>query len=489
MAPALAQRLRRTGMALLLCATAALPVEAVLAAPVRPADAPGARAGETPDRSEASALALEAGTGRVLGLPGAAANVFVADPKVAEVRPASANSLFVFGVASGHTTVAALDGAGHILAQYDVTVLPTAFNAHQAQATIARLIAGSRVQVQSQNKGLLLTGSVPSPADSAQAAAVARGFLGDGGAVDNELRIDAPVQVTLQVRIAQVSRTVVRQLGIDWNAIGVAGKWGFRFTTPTSLVGAGAGALGAAVNTGPGPNTLTASALINALAQDNLAKVLAEPNLTVMSGESASFQVGGEYPIPISQQNNQVTVAYKNYGVILSFVPIVYNDGRINLHVKPEVSEISNQNAFILSSGSGNGTGGSMAKTSLVEPSRIVRRAETTVELGSGQTFAIAGLLQQNGNDNINQQPGRDETPIIGAPFGSNSCSNTETELVILVTPFIVRPVDDPGKFHLPTDNFTHAPDLERLLLMRQAAHNAPAVPVRIPGDAGFLVQ
>lgn len=487
--PAMTDIVRRLRTALLGAAAllAAPPLASVPlgAAPVRPGDA-ALEQRPPAERTDASALTLESGTGRVVGLSGPAANVFVADPKVAEVRPASASSLFVFGVAPGHTTVAALDSAGHVLAQYDVTVQPTAFNAHQAQATIGRLITGSRVQVQSQAKGLLLTGSVPSPADAAQAAAIARGYLaGDGQLVDNELRIDSPIQVTLQVRIAQVSRQVVRQLGIDWNALGTIGKFGFAFTTPTSVVSQIAGGAGAAVVTGPptDPNRLSASAILNALAQDNLAKVLAEPNLTVMSGESASFQVGGEYPIPVSQQNNQVTVAYKNYGVMLSFVPTVYNDGRINLHVKPEVSEISNQNAFSLSSGSSN------ASTSLVVPSLIVRRAETTVELGSGQSFAIAGLLQQQGTDSSNRIPGLGDTPVIGALFGSNAFSNTETELVIIVTPYVVRPVNDPSKLHLPTDGFTHAPDLERLLLMRQAAHNAPAVPVRVPGDAGFVVQ
>ncbi len=463
---------RRAAAALLYAAIAIGPASA---APVRPAEPAG---DTTAQRTDSSALILEAGTGRVLSLTGAATNVFVADPKVAEVRPASATSLFVFGVAAGHTTVAALDNTGHVLAQYDVTVQPTAFNAHQAQATISRLITGSRVQVQSQAKGLLLTGTVPSPADAAQAAAVARGYLGDGGTIDNELRIDAPIQVTLQVRIAQMSREVVRNLGVNWSSLGSIGKIGgipgltFNINAnPWSCSGSSS-----SVGACPGANF---NSVIDALAKDNLAKVLAEPNLTVMSGEAASFQVGGEFPIPVSQQNNSVTVAYKDYGVILSFVPTVYNDGRINLHVKPEVSEISNQNSTTLTSGS----------STLVVPSLLVRRAETTVELGSGQSFAIAGLLQQNGTDSDSHIPGLGDTPVLGSLFRDTQYDHTELELVIVVTPYIVRPVNDPGSLHLPTDGFNHPPDLERLLLMRQVAHDAPAVPVRIPGDAGFLVQ
>lgn len=445
---------------------------AARSAPVRPAETPA-------PSTEVRSLALEAGTGRVLALASPAANVFVADPKVAEVRPASASALFVFGVAAGHTTVAALDANGRVLAQYDVTVQPTAFAAHQAEAVIAHLVAGSRVKVQSQPKGLLLTGAVASPADAAQAAAVARGFLGENQAVDNELSIDSPIQVTLHVRIAEMSRQVVRNLGVNWSALGnigsIAGTPALSWNVNGNTLSCG-NSSGGSVGLCPGANF---NGVIDALAKDNLAHVLAEPNLTVMSGEAASFQVGGEYPIPVSQQNNQITVSYKNFGVMLSFVPTVYNDGRINLHVRPEVSELSSQNSVSMTSGS----------STLVVPALTVRRAETTVELGSGQSFAIAGLLQQSGSDSGNHIPGLGDTPLLGALFRDNQFQNTEKELVIVVTPYVVRPVNNQAALHLPTDGFTHAPDLERLLLMRQAAHNAPPVPVRIPGDAGFIVQ
>jgi pilus assembly protein CpaC len=295
------------------------------------------RAGAQP----VAAVAMEVGAGRVVSLSGAAANVFVADPKVAEVRPASASSLFVFGVGPGQTTVAAMDAGGQLVNQFDVTVQPSGFGAREAQATIARLIPGSRVQVRAQSKGLLLTGAVSNPADAAQAVAIAKGYAPEGGTVGNELAIEAPVQVTLHVRVAEMSRQVVRNLGINWSALSsigsIAGTPALIANLNGNTLSCGQGQ-GGATGVCPGTNF---NGVIDALARDNLAHVLAEPNLTVMSGQSASFQVGGEYPIPVAQQNNQVTISYKNFGVMLTFVPTVFGPGRINLHVRPEVSELS----------------------------------------------------------------------------------------------------------------------------------------------------
>ena len=415
-------------------------------------------------------LLLEAGSGRVLSVAGETANIFVADPKIAEVRPASPTSLFVFGVTAGHTTVAALDTNGHLLVQYQVTVQPSAFGAHEAEAAINRLIPGGRVKVQAQGKGMMLTGVVKNPADAAQAVAIAKGFLSEGALIDNEISIAAPLQVNLSVRIAQMSRQVVRGMGVNWSAFAQTGTIGhlaaltLQFNT-TSLPGAsGAGFLG----------------LIDALASDNLAQVLAEPNLTVLSGQAASFQVGGEFPIPLAAANNTISVGYKNYGVLLSFVPTVLTDGRINLHVKPEVSELSSLNSVNL----GTGTG-----VSLVIPAITVRRAETTVELGSGESFAIAGLLQQTVNDKGSGVTGLRDLPYAGALFNDSNFTRTDTELVIVATPYVVRPLSRPSALRLPTDGYTPAPDIERLLLMRQVSQNRKPAPVPMPGNAGFVVQ
>ena len=426
-------------------------------------------------------LLLEAGTGRVVSLRAAAANVFVADPKIAEVRPASAASLFVFGVAAGHTTVAALDSGGHTIAQYDVTVQPSAFGAMQAQSMISRLVAGSRVKVEPQAKGMLLSGVVGSAADAAQAVAIAKGYLSDTQTVENQISITSPIQVTLRVRVAEISREVIRNLGVNWQNLSSIGRIGlvpaltFNINNnPLSCGVSSGGSAGQAVC--PGSNF---NGVIDALAQDNLARILAEPNLTVMSGQSASFLVGGQFPIPIEQQNNAISIEYKNFGVSLTFLPTVYSDGRINLHVAPEVSKLSNQNAVQIAAGS----------STLVVPSLTVSRAETTVELGSGQSFAIAGLLQTEHTQGNSGIPVAGDIPVLGSLFRDNSFDKKETELVIVVTPFIVRPVNDPSAIHLPTDGYTMPREADRLLLMQQVGLGQPAVPVRIPGSAGFIVQ
>src|SRR6185312_9981049 len=240
---------------------------------------------------------------------------------------------------------------------------------------------------------------------------------------------------------AEVSREVVRNLGINWQAIGSIGSIG-KFpaltfaanaaTAPSCLANASA-CLGASFN-----------GVIDALAQDNLAHILAEPNLTVMSGQPASFLVGGEFPIPVAQQQGQVTIEFKKFGISLAFLPTVFSDGHINLHVSPEVSQLTNQGAVQLTAGN----------STLQIPALTVRRAETTVELGSGQSFAIAGLLQDDATQGVSGLPFLDDIPVLGALFRSNSFQHKQTELVILVTPFIARPVSDTATLHLPTDGF-----------------------------------
>jgi len=465
---------------LLACLLAFLPQQsrsAVAPAPDPPRDEQPVPELMPPPPAKHVSVVLEAGTGKVLTLPAPASNVFVADPKVTEIRPASATNLFMFGIAAGHTTVEAMDANGHAVAEFDVIVRPSLFAAKEAEAAIARMVPGVRVRVDTQPRGLLLTGSVRTPGDATAVLSIVKGFTNDAQTIDNQLSIDSPIQVTLNVRVAEMSRNVVRKLGVNWQAIATIGSIAHAPALAVSVNGGGSSCGGGAA--GIGCQGANFNAVIDALAQDNLAHVLAEPNLTVMSGQSASFQVGGEYPIPVSQQNNQVTVAYKNYGVLLTFVPTVYSDGRINLHVRPEVSQISSENGVSLS---GNGS-------ILFVPSLKVRRAETTVELGSGQSFAIAGMLQQTTNDSPQSVPGLGDTPLIGALFRDTNFNRTETELVIVVTPYIVRPVNNLSALHLPTDGYAPPPDIERLLVMRQVATTRSPVPVRLPGDAGFVVQ
>jgi pilus assembly protein CpaC len=220
---------------------------------------------------------------------------------------------------------------------------------------------------------------------------------------------------------------------------------------------------------------------LNALASEGLAHILAEPNLTVMSGQAASFQSGGEYPYVVPSGNanaSAISIAFKPYGVLLNFVPTVLSSGRINLHVKPEVSQLDSTNTVAIPGGG-------------VVDGLLVRRAETTVELGSGETFAIAGMLQMTDSSNDSGLPGLGDTPIIGSLFKTNNMQREQTELVIIVTPLLVRPVQSMAQIHIPGDGYKVPNDIDRLLTLHQVPNADGSVAPRPPAasQAGFIVR
>lgn len=425
-------------------------------------------------------LALEMGTGRIVQLLGTAANIFVADPKVVEIRPASARSLFLFGLKQGHTTVAALNSNGQTVVLYDVVV---GTNTNDAQV-IGRSVAASsydlpgppgQVMVRPQTGGVTLSGTLPDPIHVEQAEVAASLNLPSGQKAQNSLTVNSSATVGLKVRITEMTRQVTRDLGVDWSALGTIGKFALDFATTN-----GVSSTLRSVYTGKG---LSVDTVLEALATDNLVRVLAEPNLTARSGESASFLVGGEYPIPIAQNSTggggAISIEYKQFGVSLSFVPTVLSSGRISLHVRPEVSQLATAaSAGAITLAEGNG--------SLSIPALTIRRAETTIELGSGQSFAIAGLLQDSTTQANSFTPGLGEVPILGALFRSDSYQHNQTELVIIVTPYIVGSASDPDVLHDAGAGYTPPNDLERVLLLRQHGQDRPTP---IPGDAGFIVR
>jgi pilus assembly protein CpaC len=476
----------------------------VWTAQAQPPAAPGDTEAAKPAPVHAS-ITLSAGNGQVLHLNAGATNVFTADPKVAEVRPASANSLFVFGVAPGATTVAALDASGALIGQYQVTVVPSNFDASMAGHSIGRSAQGS-VRARANETGVTLSGHVATPADAEKALLAAKGSLPADGKVDNELKVDEPVQVSLHVRVAEMTRTLTRELGINWQAIGALGKnatYGVGLTTNnalSSVTNGGATAIGAQAGcslanslfsgsggslpcTGSNTRNWDLSTVIDALSQDQLVHVLAEPNLTTMSGQPASFLVGGEFPIPISGSTGNVptiSVDFKQYGISLAFVPTVMSHNRISLHVRPEVSQLDKADSVTTPLGN---------NTSVSIPALTVRRADTTVELGSGQSFAIAGLLSDQTTQSDQSTPGLGDVPILGALFRSESFQRGQTELVIIVTPYIVRPINDPSALHLPSDGWKAPNDFERILQLRQVGRGANPYSRRMPADAGFMVE
>jgi pilus assembly protein CpaC len=310
----------------------------------------------------------------------------------------------------------------------------------------------------------------------------------------NRMAVRGPNQVNLRVRIAEVQRSVLKQIGVNWDALVSAGSFSFGLATGNPAIGAGLGGFGTrnfpALGTGNvdsivgglRTNRLNINSVIDALENEGLVTVLAEPNLTAVSGETASFLAGGEFPIPIAQQNNTITVQFKKFGVSLAFTPTLLNDGQISLKVRPEVSQLS--------------TNGEVRFSGFAIPAITTRRAETTVELGSGQSFAIAGLLQNDINHSVRRLPGLGDLPILGALFRSDAFQRNESELVIIVTPYVVRPTSETA-MSTPTDGLTMPSDVERLktapLYVNKPVAEAPAVRGtegrRLVGPAGFNLE
>lgn len=461
-------------------------------------------------------LSIAAGTGVLLHLAQPVATVLSADPSIARVQPASPTSLFLMGVSPGETTVIATNQGGAAIVQYNIRVTPgagrpaataagvpeaapsgpvmvSAATARAAQASIAQSVSGARdVQVRATGTDLVLTGTVPTAMAAQQAEAIARAYVGEKAGVIDSLTVLGSIQVNVRVRIAEINRQITRQLGFNWQALGNGN--GFRFglrtgaaalSTITPLLPLGLTPLPNA----PAPNQFGAgftsgngvwdvNSVIDALAADSLITVLAEPNLTAQSGETASFLAGGEFPIPVAGNNSngtvQISVEFKAFGVSLALVPTVLSPTRLNLRIHPEVSQLSNNGAINVP----------LAGGTLTIPALTVRRAETTIELGSGQSFAIAGLLQRTSTDATNALPGLGEVPVLGALFKSNDFQRGESELVIIVTPYIVQPASSPQALRAPTDRFRPATDLDRILFGRQVA------PAAGPGvDAGFILK
>ncbi len=432
-------------------------------------------------------LQIQVGMGKLVRLPSPAGSVFVADSAVADVQTPNASAVFVFGKKPGKTTLFALARDGAPLVSYVVSVEPD----EQALQAALHTQADAGAQLVRTPHGLLLEGSVSSPEAAANLQDLAQKQLGAGESLVNRLGITGSVQVNLRVRVAEVSRTVSRSLGFNWNTVIKAGSFLIGLQTglgtaaagslaPASttnllnnVFGAGAGTFGTSVAQGSNNGTV----VLDAMADEGLATMLAEPNLTTTSGEAATFQAGGEYPIPVPQGLGVTSIVYKQYGVSVAFTPTVLSDGTISMKVNPVVSALT--------------TAGQSTINGITVPALISRQAQTTVQLASGQSFAIGGLIQNDANNNVTKVPFLGDIPILGALFRSTSFQRNETELVIVVTAYTVKPVDSLPA--LPTDFVRQTSDVERLLLGQVAAKAGQTFdPERMPrlrGESGFLFE
>ncbi|KUO54490.1 MAG: secretion system protein [Sphingomonadales bacterium BRH_c42] len=430
-------------------------------------------------------IVISIGRGELVTVPGAMADVFIANDAIADVQVKSQRQLYVFGKAGGQTTIYASNSAGDVIWSADVRV---GSNIDSIDQMLALAMPEAQIGVATMGTNtVLLTGTIAAPEDAAEAERLVQAFVGEESNVISRFKMATPLQVNLRVRFAEVSRSFVRDIGGSLSTGDFTN--GFRFGVGTGRqLGTGAfnfdGPLGVGTGvqnptltlpdgttiTGPGINTSGRGATLGGIGRflgldllgaldlaerDGLVTTLSEPNLTALSGETADFLAGGEFPIPTSQGLGSTAIEYRKFGVSLAYTPTVLANGRISLRVRPEVSELSSQGAVSI-----NG---------FQIPALTIRRAETSVELGSGQSFMIAGLMSNNAQNTIDKAPGAGDVPILGNLFRSRSFRRGETELVIVVTPYLVKPVND-SDIKLPTDGFHAANELQSFLGYRENA-------------------
>ena len=406
-------------------------------------------------------LSLGIGKSTIIELPRDAKDVLVADPKIANAVIRSPQRAYIIGAGVGQTNVVFFDADGQQIAAYDIAIKR---DLNGIRAALKQMLPGAGIQADGIGDSVMLTGSVSSPIEAQQAGDVAARLAGGADKVVNTIVVKGRDQVMLKVSVAEVRRDIIKQLGIDLSAnmnYGTA-VVNFNNTNPFTAnngpLVASNGLAAAAVNKAGLP---TVTATLRAMESAGVMHTLAEPNLTAISGESATFISGGEFPIPtgVTCQTTTAgaigqcvqTVSFKKFGISLNFTPVVLTEGRISLRVMTEVSEISQENALQ------GGAGGTTI------PSIKTRRAETTLEIPSGGSIAMAGLIQEQTKQAVNGMPGVDQIPIFGQLFRSQDFLNSQTELMVIVTPYVVRAVAQ-KELSRPDDGFAPASDAQSAL-------------------------
>jgi pilus assembly protein CpaC len=433
-------------------------------------------------------LALGIGKSAVIDLPREAKDVLVADPKIANAVVRSAQRAYIIGSAVGQTNVVFFDADGQQVANYDIAVKR---DLNGVRAALKQTLPG--INIEGVGDSVILTGSVSSPIEAQQAGDLAARLVGGADKVVNSIVVRGRDQVMLKVTVAEVRRDIIKQLGVDLNASMNYGTAAVNFNNVNPFT-ANSGALvpgnnlaAAALNKAGLPSV---TATLRAMESAGVVRTLAEPNLTAISGESATFISGGEFPIPtgVTCQTTTAgaigqcvqTVAFKKFGISLNFTPVVLTEGRISLRVMTEVSEISTEHSL---------TGGAGGTTI---PSIKTRRAETTLEIPSGGSIAMAGLIQEQTKQAMNGMPGADQIPILGGLFRSQDFVKNETELMVIVTPYVVRAVAQ-KELSRPDDGFAPASDSQSALLARinrvygLAARVGPVGAYQ--GNFGFIID
>jgi len=461
------------------------------------AQSPGTVAGidEVTDGPTPEVILLPLNKARVFRLPREARDILVSNPAIADVVIKTPTMLYVLGREVGDTNVFVFDSEGKQITRLEIRV---DLDLAALRQVLAEVMPDESIDVTAVNRDIVLSGTVRSAQAAENARLIARRFVQGDDNMVNLINVGSEQQVLLRVRVAEMQRTIVKQLGFrttlgarnnNINAPGIASS---------SLIPQGTGpafdrsfdaGFASAQRTiadpfGTAQLTVFAGAFnalstaIDALESNGLVKTLAEPNLTAISGENANFLVGGEFPIPVPQDQNTITIEFKQFGILLTFTPVVLNSGVISLKISTEVSQLSTKAQVVLAN--------------FIIPSLSVNRAETTVELPSGGSLVIAGLLQDDIRNTIEGFPGLKDIPVLGSLFRSTSFQKDETELVVAVTPYLVRSVDD-RSIVLPTDGFAPASDFDMYFLGR--LHDVYAAPEdqpdvgRLQGPIGFIME
>jgi pilus assembly protein CpaC len=416
-------------------------------------------------------IVLEVNKGTLIRLSAPAATVFIANPDIADVQVKSPSLIYLSAKAPGETVIYAVEASDNVLLNSPVRV---EHDISRLRSSLRQLAPGERISAESVEGNLVLSGiaSDASQADKARALAASIAGEAKGSQVINRMTVATPNQVNIHVRVAEVALNVLSEIGVNWQKIGSTLK--FQTNNPVT-VGAEmqnvliAGRLGGEA----------VAAIIDALAQEGLIKDLAEPDLVATNGQTASFLAGGEFPVPIAGSSSStngvptITVEFKSFGVSLAFTPTILDAHHLNLRIRPEVSALTSVGAVSVPI--------STSQTITI-PALTVRRAETSVELGSGESFALAGLLQHHSEQDISKVPLLGDIPILGALFRSDRFQRNETELVIIVTPYLVNPV--PTRLAAPTDGLVLPSDPQRVFFSDTYRQGLPP-PARGPLDAG----
>jgi pilus assembly protein CpaC len=469
--------------------TAPATTEPAVAAPVAAAPAASDVTASIPVRTRF--LSLGIGKSVIIDLPRDAKDVLVADPKIANAVIRSPQRAYIIGAGVGQTNVVFFDARGEQISSYDIAVKR---DLNGIRGALKQSLPG--VQIDGVGEGVVLSGFVSSPVEAQQAGDIAARLVGSPDKVVNSIVVRGRDQVMLRVHVAEVRRDIIKQLGIDLSASMNYGTAvvNFNNANPFTAFGgplvSGNGLQGSSMLKG----LPTVTATMRAMESAGVVRTLAEPNLTAISGESATFIVGGEFPIPGGYSCDPTThvcttqIAYKKFGVSLNFTPVVLTEGRISLRVMTEVSELSNDNAITVSQSLAGGN-----TNSIVIPAIRTRRAETTLEIPSGGSMAMAGLIQQQTKQAVNGLPGLDQIPVLGQLFRSQDYVNNETELMVLVTPYVVRAVAQ-KELAKPDDGFAPSSDLQSALLARM--NRIYGIAARIDpigggpqGNFGFIID